>query len=40
MAAFARSYAAFTQAMYRAADGLGQDLNQLGPKPGSTDRVG
>ena len=30
VAAFARSYAAFTQAMYRAADGLGQDLNQLG----------
>ena len=30
VAAFARSYAAFTQAMYRAADGFGQDLNQLG----------
>jgi Cdc6-like AAA superfamily ATPase len=30
VAAFARSYAAFTQAMYAAADGLGQGLNQLG----------
>ena len=30
VAAFARSFAAFAQAMFRAADGLGQDLNPLG----------